>query len=390
MLNRNDVPIKFILEGSITSPHGHIPYLQLIWSAALKGDDSAALAMAVLEKIILPNRQISVMLPRMNRVSRMGLVERTCEVVWALEDVPETVLFNAVEIVSRWIENCAVVESADLLFSSFVDPDNKSGVSYQIESILNKLESSRYRGAVNAIVGEERPATEALSCAQFQAGLNLIHMMAVKTSGRCPTLPTLVETIDKPNLKHMKQETLHLIAEHTDILWGPDSLLFGEADQEGSPLAPCVTTCNRIYVLELFVECMFYFIVRAKSDPNTQDERDASASIYQNLLYKMVYMALGGQHKESIETLCASKPSLLDEIASHSRRLETQGYFKLLLLAVEKFRMMFPEGELAKCVAASSCGWEEVCADCIGDDGAEEVTLTRKEDEVLAHVVKEV
>ncbi|KAJ3024396.1 UNVERIFIED_CONTAM: hypothetical protein HDU68_008210, partial [Siphonaria sp. JEL0065] len=368
--------------------------------SALLGD---SLAMALFEKIIISTRPDNIIRPRLEKISAMQLVEVNVNVVTLNE--PESVLSNAVEIMSRIVEASTAMDKLDILYNGFVDPANITATE-QMELLFKVLQSGcREREENRGRSGASARHREVVSVtpSQFQACLSMVHVLAIKSSGRCPLLPTLVDMIDKPNLRIIKEKSLSLVGDYCDVLWGPDSLLFGEGD--GSPLESLVTTTNRVTVLELMVESMFYFIVSAKKFPEKDEARDSfmdsipwrrlfdllwskyrNASIYQSLLYKMVYMVLGSQHEDTIRILCSSgeaekKTALIDSIVLKST--ERQGYYRLLILAVEKFSSMFAESILAKHVAENT-GWKQAWLDCIGT----EEKVARKEDEVLVHVLQ--
>ncbi|KAI9352734.1 hypothetical protein BDR26DRAFT_202818 [Obelidium mucronatum] len=276
--------------------------------------------MGIFEKIISSTKAVNIIQPRFEKISAMQWIEATLDI--AVQKGNDPILSNAVEILSRTVEATALGGAhLDFLFGKFADSLNMIAKE-RLETIFVLLKSS----CLNSESIDSPDHT--LTSQQFQVCLNIIHVLAIKSSGRCVVLPTLVDLLDRSNLKAVKERALNLVGDFADILWGPKSLLFGNDEEtpkvvtDGincnqssrpgkSSLEACVTTTNRVMVLELMVESMFYFIVSAKNCPDKNEVRDSflesipwqrlfellwmkykNASIYQSLLYKLIYMWL--------------------------------------------------------------------------------------------------
>ncbi|KAJ3348213.1 hypothetical protein HDU83_001453 [Entophlyctis luteolus] len=372
MLLHSDSSVEFIIEGVCAATR--IPYLQLIWRSAMHGDQTA---MAVLERIITK--------PWLKLVAQTHMVEATLT-VFNFKELNSIFLYTA-EFFSKLVEAACSVDGFEEIFCNFL-PEVAKPESLSIQADIR-----------NEVLADST---------QYQACIQVIHTIVVRSAGRCPVLPTGMGDNRRPILQHMKNSCIHLVAKHAVCLWGAESVLFVESDLY-TGLKPMVAkSATRVLMLEIAVESMFNSLMEIKKQKdktlkslneffesfpwqtllNLSWTEYKEASIFHSLVYKLFYMVLGCGHAPTISFLSSMRVSaspkadgssgeqifLFEKILelSHGicttflvellRKLtfipppELHGYFSLMLLAVEHHTRIHANSQLAHQVHVCS-GW---------------------------------
>ncbi|KAJ3410006.1 hypothetical protein HDV05_004132 [Chytridiales sp. JEL 0842] len=270
-------------------------------------------------------------------VSESGIMELTLSLL-SVTAYPELAI-AASELFERIVERAQSLEDGYTIFKSL---DTTSSSLYDIFNIISS-----------------DPVPE-----QLQGCLRVLHAAAIKSSGRCPQLPSQLHIAGHVPLSRLKHISFELVAENMSLFCGPKSPLFTGDEEETARLYGHSLTSFRTMALEILLEAVYglsainYDIydehsheihkkldkILSKTPWSTLAswffQRYQNATIVQGLIYKLLYFAIRKQNPVAIDILFDDQDNGNgDLVSSLLESLQTSkhlGYSALLSKSIQE------------------------------------------------------